>query len=131
MFANSWITLSGLQSVANVLAIFTFVSGTLGIAIGMCGPMNHPVTTYCRMHYLQLVNRRTLEIWQHYILPILVLYAAVIAYRHHWFVTGLFLSLICLLWVLRTALLNRFPERGYVHRTHELKFDLDWLKASE
>jgi hypothetical protein len=131
MFANSWITLSLIQNVVNVLAIFTFVSGTLGITIGMCGPMNNPVTLYCRMHYLQLPTRRTVEIWQNFFLPMILMLVAVRAYQCHWNLFGFFVSLICLLWILRSALLNRFPERGYVHRKFELKFDLDWLKSSE
>jgi hypothetical protein len=129
MFANSWITLSMIQTVATGLAIFTLVSGAIGITIAMCGRINHPVTTYCRMHYLQLPHRRTLEIWHNFCLPIILLVVAVRAYQCHWNLFGLIVSLITLLWILRSALLNRFPHRGYVHQAYSLK--LDWLKSSE
>lgn len=127
-FSNSWITMSMLHGAANWLSIFMFVSGAIGITIGFCGPINHPATAYCRFRYLQIPRSRTVEIWNSYVIPVFMLYLIYLAYTNDWNLVGLFLNFTCTLWVLRTALLKRFPQRGYIHRPFELMFELGELK---
>lgn len=128
MFVNSWVTLQLVHNVANVLAILNFTVGLIGITIAFCGPMDSQLTTSARMHYLQIPSKRSLEIWHNFLLPLIMLYAIVLAYKNGWYVFGMFLSFTGLLWILRAAMLKQFPERGYLHRPFELTFELGKLK---
>jgi hypothetical protein len=90
---------------------FVFHIGVLLIA--QCGPLQHEVTDWCRRVILVAPTRRTLEIWQDWLMPVVYLAMAVALYMHGWKAAALFTLLAGLTCVLRSVLMHRFPNRNY------------------
>lgn len=102
-----------LQAIAAYVSMSCFTILTIGVLIGFCGPMGSPLTTFCRKRFLSLPRRRTVEIWENFVMPLVMLYASSAAFEFHLPVAGLFLLFTTVLWMMRNWLLDQHPHRGW------------------
>jgi hypothetical protein len=105
--------MSKVEMVVTGLMAWGFCCHFAALAIAELGPMNHPVTEWCRKVMLVQPTRRTLEIWQDWVIPVVYLAAAGAAWYFGWISCAVFTLFAALTCLLRSYMMRQFPARNY------------------
>lgn len=84
------------------------------LTIGFCGPIEDNVTAFIRRAFLSIPRSRRSELWQLYGITGIYAILTFMALNASWMLVALFLAFHSLAQILRTVLLRKFPERGYL-----------------
>lgn len=107
----------------NIVLPFSLVMGVVCTVIGLCGPMDHPITEACRVNFLQVSRKGLMQAWQVWGVTFcyFVIGLCVLLYTS-WTLVGNTLFLMTLFWLARNLCLMMFPHRAHLYNKISLSF---------
>jgi hypothetical protein len=117
--------MSKFEIVVTGLMAWGFAFHTVALMIASCGPLDHPVTDWCRRVMLVAPTRRVLELWQDWGIPLAYFIMAAVMWHYGWKACAFFTVLGALACILRGILMHVFPARNY--RPAQLNSLCHWM----